>query len=61
MGDTSIFLTLMICHTVTLLLLVLCGKVFQETAEALDLNNDSPKAYLAHVVLKKVNLVKWAA
>lgn len=51
----------MICHLVTLLLLVLCGKVFQETAEALDLNNVSPKAYLAYAVLKKAEFVKWAA
>jgi hypothetical protein len=35
--------------------------VFQETTEALDLHKDSPKAYLTNVVLKKVELVKWAA
>lgn len=48
-----LFLTLIICHIVTLLLLVLSGKVFQETTEALDFNKDSPKAYLAHVIFLK--------
>lgn len=53
MGDTNIFFNSRIFHIVNLLLLVLYSKVFQKNAKALDLNNDSPKAYLAYVVLKK--------